>query len=164
LILTPDFVREINLYGADPEAQQLMLRFEVEKTIRALQGVKSRLEHVLAESGDEILEEEEDDAEDIPVEIARAVATEDVEALLEWLGYDPSSLVIIPATRINAKRRSSNADRSLLYFATHTRRLKVMRLLLQMGAIVDSLDCYGATPLAHACCFKRIPKKRLDCC
>jgi len=128
----------------DPIEQQVFFRSAIEMRLNhSRQHVRS-LEQIVGDA-EQILDQNEDEVEDLPTEIGRAAAGNDVEKVLKWLGPTP-----VPAKRINAKLREK-MDRTLLHEAEFEGNIGLMTLLLQLGAKVDPRSAFGMSPFEQTC-------------
>eukprot|EP00980_Cylindrotheca_fusiformis_P007904 scaffold1685_cov91-Cylindrotheca_fusiformis.AAC.1 len=152
--------------------QQAYLRIAYQKRVRDMERLVQEMETSILWSDDDDDEDDEDDYDTsnsdeiiLPLEILQAVGNEDFSKIQKWLGPLP-----IPPERLNAKSSSQAGNSSLLHVTaaaaatatttttttttkttTTTTALEFLEWLLQCGANVDIEDCFGMTPLCHAC-------------
>jgi ankyrin repeat protein len=79
-------------------------------------------------------------SEVLPSVIKRAVAVNDIKAVLEWLDNSPP-----PVERINGARTPE--DLTVLHLVGHSQSQHLLSILLQFGAYVDPQTRQGVTPL-----------------
>ena len=78
----------------------------------------------------------------LPIDIWKAVATNEIQKVLNWLGPLP-----VDKQRINAKD-PDHLDSTLVHCAVSCKNSDLLSILLQLGADVDPVDADGDTPLA----------------
>lgn len=145
------------------DKQQILVKMKFEMEIKALnEKISDFQEQMVAgvdvenmQEGDvvavDVLREgRNDQPEELPMEICRAAALNDIEEVLAWLGPTP-----IPPERINATN-SGKMGRTLLHEAEFECHTDLMHILLKNGAHVDPKSNFGQTPLTQASHYKRL--------
>jgi Ankyrin repeats (3 copies) len=129
-----------------PEDQQQALCMIYTSKLLGFRKDLDRMKEIFGDSLDAPLEDPgASQVEELPWAITNAASANNVETVIKWLGPRP-----VPPERINAKN-PDKMDRTLLAEAVYEQHVGLMSYLLQEGAKVDPLNCFGTTPLRQAC-------------
>lgn len=98
--------------------------------------------------------------DELPANLAEAVRVNDISAILAFLGPPP-----VPKRRLHAKCRSYSDD-TLLHMAASYCNIPLIKLLLFLGADVNTPNLYQFTPLFHSLIDTRVDSaaRLLLCC
>ncbi|KAL3906463.1 MAG: hypothetical protein SGILL_009261, partial [Bacillariaceae sp.] len=137
---------KIELREVLPVHQQDVLLFFYQKSYDETKAALEKMEEQFGDFDlDDALEDpDEVKVEDLPWDITKAAATNEVGIVLDWLGPPP-----IAPERINAKN-PEKIDRTILAEAVYEDHVGLMNIVLQFGANVDPLNALGTTPLKQA--------------
>lgn len=132
------------------EDRQNYLRLAYQERVDEMEAVVQDIEVALGKHTDgavRLLEGNTTSHEILPQNILQAVFRNDNATILEWLGPPP-----VAPERLNARSSPQSGDCSLLNATVvFDDNQSIMEMLLQLGADVDPKDCFGITPLCHAC-------------
>lgn len=130
------------------EEQQDYLRLAYQKRVGEIEAYVRDIEASLGEVKDgHCLQEENVGFEILPQEVLQAVGNNEMSKIIEWLGPPPIAL-----ERLNARTSPQTGDCSLVNATViFEANSSIMEMLLQRGADMDPKDCFGITPLCHAC-------------